>query len=49
MEVSKLAYAYLEIGGIQNYILSSGKLKEMIGGSELIEEVFKNILEVAQN
>lgn len=45
MEVKKLAYAYLEIGGIQNYILSSGKLKEMIGGSELIEEVFKDILE----
>lgn len=44
-ESNKLGYAYLEIGGIQNYILSSGKLKEMIGGSELVEQVFKDVLE----
>lgn len=45
VERNNLRYAYLEIGGIQNYILSTGKLKEMIGGSELVEQVFKDILE----
>ena len=34
--MSKYAYTLLEIGGIQKYILQTGKLKEMIGGSEMI-------------
>lgn len=40
----KLGYAILEIGGIQKYILATGKLKEMIGGSQLVEEMSKKIL-----
>jgi len=40
-----LTYAIVEVGGIQNYILSTGKLREMIGGSQLIEELSKGILE----
>ncbi len=39
-----LGYAVLEVGGIQNFILGTGKLKEMIGGSQLIEELSKSIL-----
>lgn len=35
----KFGYVVLEVGGIQKYILSTGKLKEMIGGSELIESL----------
>lgn len=42
---NKLGYAVLEVGGIQNFILGTGKLKEMIGGSELIESLSKNFLE----
>ncbi|MDO5537586.1 MAG: hypothetical protein Q4F72_08670 [Desulfovibrionaceae bacterium] len=36
-----MAYAYtlIEVGGIQKYILSTRKLKEMIGGSEMIESL----------
>ncbi|MBQ9275944.1 MAG: hypothetical protein IJ228_14165 [Succinivibrio sp.] len=37
MSGGALGYAKLEIGGIQKYILDTGKLKEMIGGSEIIE------------
>lgn len=40
----KLGYVVLEVGGIQKYILSTGKLKEMIGGSELIESLSDNYL-----
>ncbi|MFW6324937.1 MAG: Cas10/Cmr2 second palm domain-containing protein, partial [Desulfovibrionales bacterium] len=36
---STLGYALLEIGGIQAFILETGKLKEMIGGSEIIESL----------
>lgn len=39
-----LSYVKLEIGGIQKFILGTGKLKEMVGGSELIESVFKDFL-----
>ena len=42
---NELTYAIVEVGGIQNYILSTGKLKEMIGGSQLIEDLSKGILE----
>lgn len=42
----KLGYAILEIGGIQKYILATGKLKEMIGGSQLVEEMSKNSLKI---
>ena len=41
----KLGYAILEIGGIQKYILATGKLKEMIGGSQLVEEMSKKFFE----
>ncbi len=41
MTQEKLTYVELEVGGIQNYILSTGKLKEMIGGSEIIENLSK--------
>lgn len=40
----KLGYVVLEVGGIQKYILSTGKLKEMIGGSELIESLSDDYL-----
>lgn len=43
MEEDKLIYVELEVGGIQNYILSTGKLKEMIGGSEIVERLSKNV------
>lgn len=39
-----LAYAILEVGGIQNFILGTGKLKEMLGGSELVESLSKSFL-----
>lgn len=40
----------MEVGGIQKYILSTGKLKEMIGGSELIESLSAKYLDdFAQN
>ena len=39
------SYVVFEIGGIQNFILSTGKMKEMIGGSELIERLSKEILD----
>lgn len=41
----KLGYVVLEVGGIQKYILSTGKLKEMIGGSELIESLSAKYLD----
>ncbi|MGN0916178.1 MAG: Cas10/Cmr2 second palm domain-containing protein [Succinivibrio sp.] len=41
----KLGYVVLEVGGIQKYILSNGKLKEMIGGSELIESLSDSYLD----
>lgn len=41
----KLGYAILEIGGIQKFILATGKLKEMIGGSQLVEEMSKTYFE----
>ena len=37
--MANFTYTLVEIGGIQKYILSSGKLKEMIGGSEMIESL----------
>ncbi len=40
----KLGYLMLEVGGIQNFILATGKLKEMLGGSELIESLSKDFL-----
>lgn len=46
----KFGYVVLEVGGIQKYILSTGKLKEMIGGSELIESLSAEYLDdFAQN
>ncbi len=45
MDENKLGYIVLEVGGIQKYILSSGKLKEMIGGSELIESLASDYLD----
>lgn len=45
MDENKLGYVVLEVGGIQKYILSSGKLKEMIGGSELIESLASDYLD----
>jgi hypothetical protein len=42
---NELTYAIVEVGGIQNYILSTGKLREMIGGSQLIEDLSKGSLE----
>lgn len=46
----KFGYVVLEVGGIQKYILSTGKLKEMIGGSELIESLSAKYLDdFAQN
>ncbi len=36
---AQLAYVRLEVGGIQRYICGTGKLKEMIGGSELISRL----------
>ncbi len=41
----KFGYVILEVGGIQKYILSTGKLKEMIGGSELIESLSAKYLD----
>ncbi|GEM_PF-1902451 len=41
----KFGYVVLEVGGIQKYILSTGKLKEMIGGSELIESLSAEYLD----
>ncbi len=41
----KFGYVVLEVGGIQKYILSTGKLKEMIGGSELIESLSAKYLD----
>jgi len=37
--MAKLAFVRMEVAGIQKFICSTGKLKEMIGGSELIEIV----------
>lgn len=34
--MASLAYVKLEVGGIQAFICQTGKLKEMIGGSEMI-------------
>ncbi|MDE5832486.1 MAG: hypothetical protein K2H64_05810 [Desulfovibrio sp.] len=39
MSNSECVYARVEVGGIQNYICSAGKLKEMIGGSEIIRRL----------
>ena len=39
---SELGYVVLEVGGIQNFILGTGKLKEMLGGSELVESLSKD-------
>ncbi len=41
----KFGYVVLEVGGIPKYILSTGKLKEMIGGSELIESLSAKYLD----
>ena len=41
----KYGYVELEVGGIQKYILGTGKLKEMIGGSELIESLASTFLD----
>lgn len=41
----ELAYVMLEVGGIQNYICGTGKLKEMIGGSEIIESLSREFYE----
>ncbi len=41
----KFTYVEFEVGGIQNYILGNGRMKEMIGGSELIESLSKNFLD----
>lgn len=38
--MSKPVYVSLEVGGIQNYISDTGKLKEMIGASEIIHYIF---------
>lgn len=34
--MGNLAYVKIEVGGIQKFICQTGKLKEMIGGSELV-------------
>lgn len=46
---AKVAYLQLAVEGIQKYICSTGKLKEMIGGSEIVNyiaspEFYKTIL-----
>ncbi|MDR3038732.1 MAG: hypothetical protein LBV21_05550 [Candidatus Adiutrix sp.] len=38
-EPQTYAYAAVEVGGIQNYIFATGKLKEVIGASQIIELV----------
>lgn len=43
------AYAVLEVGGIQKYILATGKLKEMIGGSEMIESLGERTHRICQD
>lgn len=45
MSDRELGYALLEVGGIQKYILSTGKLKEMIGGSEIVAALSSNFLD----
>ena len=40
-------YVVFEVGGIQNYILGTGRMKEMIGGSELVESLSKSFLQKA--
>ena len=35
--MGKLAYVNFEVAGIQAFILGTKKLKEMIGGSEIID------------
>ena len=41
---TQLGYAVLEVGGIQNFILRTGKLKEMLAGSALVESLSKDFL-----
>ena len=43
----KYTYVVFEVGGIQSYILGKGRMKEMIGGSELIESLSKGFLQKA--
>lgn len=38
-EQSEIVYVKLAVEGIQKYICSTGKLKEMIGGSEIINKI----------
>lgn len=42
---TQLGYAVLEVGGIQNFILRTGKLKEMLAGSALVESLSKDFLD----
>lgn len=42
---NQLSYALIEVGGIQNFILGTGKLKEMLAGSELVEMLSKDFLD----
>lgn len=45
MDNNQLGYAVLEVGGIQNFILRTGKLKEMIAGSELVASLSESFLD----
>jgi Cas10/Cmr2, second palm domain len=42
---SSVCYVMIEVPGIQQYITSTGKLKEMVGGSEIIESLSRDYLD----
>ena len=45
MEEQRYSYITVEVGGIQRYIFATGKLKEMIGASQIIYSVTTSLLE----
>lgn len=47
--MTSLAYVKLEVGGIQTFICQTGKLKEMIGGSEMINSLAGSFYETIRD